>query len=405
MFTKVLTVSALNDYVKKVIDNDFILNNANIKGEISNFKIHSSGHIYFSLKDEKSKINCVMFRSNAEKLSFMPDNGMKIIAKGRVSVYEKEGAYQLYCSELKPDGMGELFIAFNKLKEKLEKEGLFDAQHKQEIPKYNKNIGVITSPTGAAVRDIINVTKRRNKGVNILIYPTQVQGINAAAEIIKGIEYFNKRDDIDLIIIARGGGSLEELWSFNDENLAYAVYNSEKPVITGVGHEIDYTIVDFVSDRRAPTPSAAAEIAVFNAQESINEISARKTNLYLFITSYLSDLRKSVQIYRKTVSHNSPIQYISNQYIYLDRVREKLDSMINSKISKEKEKLSKYNAVISAHNPLNVLNKGYSILFDENNEIIRSIYTLNKLQEIKIKLKDGESAFHISGGKLNGKKS
>lgn len=405
MFTKILTVSALNDYVKKVIDNDFILNNANIKGEISNFKIHSSGHIYFSLKDDKSKINCVMFRSNAEKLSFMPDNGMKIIAKGRVSVYEKEGAYQLYCSELKPDGMGELFIAFNKLKEKLEKEGLFDAQHKQEIPKYNKNIGVITSPTGAAVRDIINVIKRRNKGVNILIYPTQVQGINAAAEIIKGIEYFNKRDDIDLIIIARGGGSLEELWSFNDECLAYAVYNSEKPVITGVGHEIDYTIVDFVSDRRAPTPSAAAEIAVFNAQESMNEISARKTNLYLYITSYLSDLRKSVQIYRKTVSHNSPIHYISNQYIYLDRIREKLDNMINSKISKEKEMLSKYNAVISAHNPLNVLNKGYSILFDENNEIIRSIYTLNKLNEIKIKLRDGESAFHISGGKLNGKKS
>lgn len=405
MFTKVLTVSALNDYVKKVIDNDFILNNANIKGEISNFKMHSSGHIYFSLKDEKSKINCVMFRSNAEKLSFMPDNGMKIIAKGRVSVYEKEGAYQLYCSELKPDGMGELFTAFNKLKEKLEKEGLFDVQHKQEIPKYNRNIGVITSPTGAAVRDIINVTKRRNKGVNIFIYPSQVQGINAAAEIIKGIEYFNKRDDIDLIIIARGGGSLEELWSFNDESLAYAVYNSEKPVITGVGHEIDYTIVDFVSDRRAPTPSAAAEIAVFNAQESLNEISARKTNLYLSITSYLSDLRKSVQIYRKTVSHNSPINYINNQYIYLDRMREKLDSMISSKISKEKERLSKYSAVISAHNPLNVLNKGYSILFDENNEIIRSIYILNKLHEIKIKLKDGESKFHISGGELNGKES
>lgn len=405
MFTKVLTVSALNDYVKKVIDNDFILNNANIKGEISNFKIHSSGHIYFSLKDEKSKINCVMFRSSAEKLSFMPDNGMKIIARGRVSVYEKEGAYQLYCSELKPDGMGELYLAFNKLKEKLDKEGLFDIQHKKEIARYNKNIGVVTSPTGAAVRDIINVTKRRNKGVNIYIYHSQVQGINAPAEIIKGIEYFNSRSDIDLIILARGGGSLEELWAFNDEDLAHAVYNSVKPIITGVGHEIDYTIADFVSDRRAPTPSAAAELAVFNAQESINEVLAKRNNIYFYITSYLTDLKKSVQMYRKSMINNSPVYYINNQYMTLDRIKEKLDTMINIKISKEKEKLSKYNAVITAHNPLNVLNKGYSIIFNDNNEIIRSIYTLNELQKIKIRLKDGESEFHISGGNQNGKKS
>ncbi len=262
MHIKTLTVSQLNRYVKNTLDADFILNNASVKGEISNLKIHSSGHIYFSLKDGGSKINCVMFKSYAYKLKFVPENGMDIVVEGNVSVYEKEGSYQLYCKAMKREGIGDLYIAFEELKEKLKKEGLFDDAHKKEIPRFPKKVGVITSPTGAALRDIINVTKRRNKGIELLIYPALVQGIDASKTIIEGIKILNKVEDVDIIILARGGGSIEELWAFNNEELAYEIYSSKKPIITGVGHETDFTIVDFVSDRRAPTPSAAAEIAV-----------------------------------------------------------------------------------------------------------------------------------------------
>ena len=272
MHIKTLTVSQLNRYIKNTLDADFILNYASVKGEISNLKIHSSGHIYFSLKDEGSKINCVMFKSYAYKLNFDLENGMDIIAHGNISVYEKEGSYQLYVKEMKREGIGELYIAFEKLKEKLKNEGLFDESNKKEIPRFCKKIGIITSPTGAALRDIINVTKRRNKGIELLIYPALVQGIDASKTLIAGIKALNKIEDLDIIILARGGGSIEELWAFNNEDLAYEVYNSKKPIITGVGHETDFTIVDFVSDKRAPTPSAAAEIAVFDREVLVKEI-------------------------------------------------------------------------------------------------------------------------------------
>lgn len=279
MHIKTLTVSQLNRYVKNTLDADFILNNASVKGEISNLKIHSSGHIYFSLKDGGSKINCVMFKSYAYKLKFVPENGMDIVVEGNVSVYEKEGSYQLYCKAMKREGIGDLYIAFEELKEKLKKEGLFDDAHKKEIPRFPKKVGVITSPTGAALRDIINVTKRRNKGIELLIYPALVQGIDASKTIIEGIKILNKVEDVDIIILARGGGSIEELWAFNNEELAYEIYSSKKPIITGVGHETDFTIVDFVSDRRAPTPSAAAEIAVFDREALIKEILNYKYNI------------------------------------------------------------------------------------------------------------------------------
>lgn len=273
MHVKTLTVSQLNRYVKNTLDADFILNNASVKGEISNLKIHSSGHIYFSLKDEGSKINCVMFKSYAYKLNFNLENGMNIIAHGNVSVYGKEGSYQLYVKEMKREGIGDLYIAFEKLKEKLKNEGLFDESNKKEIPRFCKKIGgVITSPTGAALRDIINVTKRRNKGIELLIYPALVQGTDASKTLVDGIKTLNKVEDVDIIILARGGGSIEELWAFNNEDLAYTIYNSKKPIITGVGHETDFTIVDFVSDRRAPTPSAAAEIAAFDREVLMKEI-------------------------------------------------------------------------------------------------------------------------------------
>ena len=277
MYIKVLTVTALNGYIKKIIDSDFILNNANVKGELSNVKIHTSGHVYFSLKDAFGKINCVMFKSQASKLRITPRDGMNVIIKGKVSVYEKDGAYQIYCDSMETDGEGQLYLAFQNLKEKLEKQG-FLISHKKNIPLFPMRIGIITSPTGAAIKDIINVTTRRNLKVNILIYPALVQGINASEDIIKGIKYFNSLKNVDLIIIARGGGSIEELWAFNEEKLAYAIYNSKIPIITGIGHETDFTIADFVSDFRAPTPSAAAEIAVKNLEELNNEIKALKNS-------------------------------------------------------------------------------------------------------------------------------
>ena len=396
MYIKTLTVSALNNYIKKVLDNDFILSNSSITGEISNFKLHSSGHIYFSLKDEYSKINCIMFRSAAKGLNFTPENGMKVVIKGRVSVYEKDAAYQLYCEEIKPEGMGELYIAFEKLKNKLQNEGLFDLDHKRPIPSYARKIGVVTSPTGAAIKDIINVTRRRNRNVDIVIYPALVQGINASADIIKGIETLNQVEDIDIIILARGGGSIEELWCFNDESLAFAVYNSKKPIITGVGHEIDYTIVDFVSDRRAPTPSAAAEIAVFNLEEFKSKILSYKNTMSSIINMNLIEKRSKLDLMKKSLNFNSPRVYVANEYNNIDKLRELINIKIKVRMEKEKERLSKANALLLAHNPLSILNKGYAIIEDSNRNVISEVGVLKQARSIKVTLKDGSTELELA---------
>lgn len=389
MYIKTLTVSALNGYIKKMVDNDFILSNSSVKGEISNLKLHSSGHIYFSLKDEFSKINCIMFRSAAKNLKFVPEVGMQVVLKGRVSVYEKEGAYQFYCDAMEPDGVGELYLAFERLKSKLQSKGLFDEKHKKALPKYARKIGIITSPTGAAIRDIINVTKRRNSKVELVIYPALVQGINASTDIIKGIDVLNKIEDIELIILARGGGSIEELWCFNDEELANAVFNSQKPIITGVGHEIDYTIVDFVSDRRAPTPSAAAEIAVFNLEEFKNRILTYENVLKTRVQIGLSNRKNQIDLLKRNLTSLSPSVYIVNEYNNIDRLRELIDIKVKGRLNKEKEALGKISALLSAHNPLNILNKGYAIIQDENENLVSKVSTLKELEKVKITLKDG----------------
>lgn len=390
MYIKILTVTALNNYIKKVVDNDFILNNANIKGEISNLKLHSSGHIYFSLKDDSGRINCIMFKNNAVNLKFTPENGMNVVVAGKVSVYVKDGAYQLYCNEMKLDGVGELFVAFEKMKNKLQVAGMFEDEHKKAIPKFPRRIGVITSPTGAAVRDIINVSTRRNENVNILIYPALVQGINASKDIIKGIEKFNKIEDVDVIILARGGGSLEELWAFNEEALAYAVFNSKKPIITGVGHETDFTIVDFVSDRRAPTPSAAAEIAVESLEDINYKIKGKKELLNSGINYLINVKYKQIDILKKSIEVNNPRIKIVNEYNRIDTIQKNLYSKIVNKTALEKEKLTNMNSLLEAHNPLNVLKKGYSIIQDENNKIIKDVKTLKNSNRVKIILKDGK---------------
>jgi exodeoxyribonuclease VII large subunit len=371
------------------MDNDVILNNIHINGEISNLKLHDSGHIYFSLKDEFGKINAVMFKGNAINLQFMPENGMNVEIKGKVSIYTKDGSYQLYCESMKQVGLGDLYMAFNKLKERLLKEGLFEESKKKPIPKFPRRIGVITSPTGAAVRDIINVATRRNKNTNILIYPALVQGLEASKEIIKGIEYLNHVEDVDVIILARGGGSIEELWAFNEEALAYAVFNSKVPIVTGVGHETDFTIVDFVSDKRAATPSAAAELVVPSLQDINNEIEYLKRTLARVYISTIEKKKNQVTIMKKTLEVNNPLNYIINAYNFIDNLKVRLSHNIDMRINLEKEAISKLNAVLQAQNPLNVLNRGYAVIQDMDNNVISDIELLKEKKEMKVTLKNG----------------
>ena len=389
MFIKTLTVSSLNNYIKKIIDTDFILNNATVKGEISNFKLHSSGHAYFSLKDEMGKINCVMFKNKFEKLNFIPRDGMNVIVKGRVSVYQKEGTFQLYCESITVDGEGELYIAFQKLKEELRNKGLFDDKIKKTIPKYPFKVGVVTSPTGAAIKDIINVIKRRNKNIEIIIYPVLVQGVSACDSIIKGIEALNKIEEIEVIILARGGGSIEELWAFNEEKLAYTINSSNKPIITGIGHETDFTIADFVSDYRASTPSAAAEIVSCNYEELIFKIKNYKDIIKKTLENMIDANNNKIKIFRKSLHVNNPSIFIVNQYEQIDKINKDLFYKISNIFSSNKQKLRNINSLLQSNSPMNILEKGYTIILDSDNTVISNVDKLSKSTEISIVLKDG----------------
>lgn len=395
MYAKILTVTAVNNYIKKIIDSDFILNNSNVKGELSNVKIHSSGHIYFSLKDGFSKINCVMFKSNAVNLNFLPKEGMKVIVSGKVSVYEKEGSYQLYCNSMQLEGEGELFIAFQKLKAALEEEGLFDFSRKKALPVFPRRIGIITSPTGAAVKDIINVSKRRNKNCNLLIYPSQVQGIGAIDEIVKGIETLNAMADIDVIILARGGGSIEELWAFNEEKVARAIAKSKKPIVTGIGHDTDFTIADFVSDKRGATPSQAAEIVVSNYEEIAYKLNSYKHRVASSMDKTIQREYTNLNINLRTLKLYSPYNYIVNQYDKLENLKNKLSFNMKILVNNKNNKLSSIENTLNLHNPLAILNKGYSIIQDGDKKTISSLEALKQEAKVRVRLKDGNALFNI----------
>jgi exodeoxyribonuclease VII large subunit len=395
MYAKIITVTAVNNYIKKVIDNDFILSNSNIKGELSNVKIHSSGHIYFSLKDNFSKINCIMFKSNADSLSFIPRDGMNVVVSGNVSVYEKDGAYQLYCKSMKVEGEGELFIAFQKLKESLEAEGLFNPLKKKKLPLFPRRIGVVTSPTGAAVRDIINVSKRRNKNVDLLIYPALVQGINASEDIVRGISMLNRIEDVDVIIVARGGGSIEELWAFNEEKVARAIASSKKPIVSGIGHETDFTISDFVSDVRGATPSQAAEIVVGSYEEILYKLKSTEEKLKAITNNMISEKFNRLKLELKTIKLYSPYNSVINEYNKVDNLRNKLDFNIRLLLNEERSKLNRANELLLANNPLKVLSKGYGIIQDAKSNTISSIEELKGNDTVKVLLKDGSATFKI----------
>lgn len=385
-----ITVTDLNKYIKGRIDNDEMLNNVLVKGEISNFKNHYTGHMYFTLKDENSLIKCVMFKTYTTHLSFMPKDGMKVIVLGGVSVFERDGVYQIYAKAMKEDGLGNLYVAYEELKNKLSNEGLFDEKYKKPIPFMPKTIGVLTSNTGAVIRDIINVSTRRNPNVNIRLYPVPVQGSGAGEKIAEGIEFMNKNKLADVLIIGRGGGSIEDLWPFNEEVVARAIFNSKIPIISAVGHETDFTIADFVADLRAPTPSAAAELAVAN----IDDV---RENLRAYNNRYKVSLKKKIELmkmsYEKCMTRQAfknPTQKINEQYMLIDMKVKSLQNSILLKIKEDKTKFVKEVAKLDALSPLKTLTRGYSIISKQDGKIAKEVKDLSQGEKVSIRLSDGK---------------
>ena len=382
MKLRALDISEANSYIKRILTNDPILYNLRVKGEISNFKVHSSGNVYLSLKDEKSKLNCIIFKSNYDK-SLNLDNGVKIIATGYISVYERDGAYQLYINEVEIEGIGNLYIEFNKLKEKLKNEGLFDSKYKKQIPKMPRSIGVVTSPTGAVIRDIINVTKRRFPKVDIKLYPVNVQGDKSAEDICSGIEFFNRMENVDTIIVGRGGGSLEELWSFNEEIVAREIFKSKIPIISAVGHETDFTICDFVSDMRAPTPSAAAEIATPDLSEIYYKLDNIKNRMNRSLNNQvILDNEKLNNTFDKINNHMKNY-IIRDKVIQLDQIYDKINFRLEQNLETSKEKLSKKAALLHNLSPLATISRGYSIV-EKKGHVINSIEEVNVNDEVNV---------------------
>lgn len=394
---KVLSVSQLNFYIKSLLESDPRLNYVFLTGEISNLTIHyKSGHIYFSLKDSKSVIRAVMFSGNARNLKFKPAEGMKIICRGRVAVYEPSGQYQLYVEDMQPEGIGALALAFEQLKSNLQKKGLFDNAHKKPIPKFPKTVGVITSPTGAAVQDIKNILLRRCPSVDIVMCPVLVQGENAPQQLVRAVQLLDKYKACDVIIIGRGGGSIEDLWAFNDEELAYAVYNCEIPVISAVGHETDFTICDFVADLRAPTPSAAAELAVPDRTELLNYYNSQKQYLNSMIYSKLNRENARLNDISRRLSISSPqnkiLQYEKLLYKYINDSQKRLYEFYNEKNTA----LSNIASKLESLNPLSVLSRGYTMA-ELDGEIVCSKSQLKKDDEFSLVFSDGKINAKVTG--------
>lgn len=389
-----VSVSDLNLYIKEKIAGDEALNAVVVKGEISNFKAHYTGHFYFTLKDDKSLIKCIMFKSYAERINFKPKDGMKVIVFGGVSVFERDGIYQIYAKAMMEQGVGDLYAAYEKLKEDLAKEGLFDESHKKKIPLKPKIIGVLSSQTGAVIRDIINVSNRRNPNCYIRLLPVPVQGPGAAKEIVKGIETMNEKKLADVIILARGGGSLEDLWPFNEEIVARAIYNSEIPIISAVGHETDFTIADFVSDLRAPTPSAAAELANPDIYELKNKINTLNERARLSLKKKLELMKMKYQSLMNSKVFTDPIQNMQNNYLRIDGFIKRLENSIVLKQKGVQKDFKSMALKLDALSPLKTMVRGFSII-EKDGKIIKSSKNLEKDDEVSIKLIDGNKQAKI----------
>lgn len=387
---KIFSVSELNNYVKGLLESDFALSGVYVKGELSNYKTYPSGHHYFSMKDTGGALKCVMFKSNASKLRFKPADGLSVVAYGRVAVYPRDGAYQLYVNEIAPDGVGDLYVAFEQLKEKLLKEGLFDPSHKKALPKYPKTIAVVTSPAGAAVRDIIRVLGSRWPLAKVIIVPVRVQGAEAPQEISGAITYANVHSVAELIITGRGGGSLEDLWAFNDESVARAIFSSKIPVISAVGHEPDVTIADFVADVRAATPSNAAELAVPDINDTRYALGAAEARVRQAIGRELSSKRQRLNDLSEKRVLQSPRHYVDDKRLSLDYFQDRLASAMERQISANRERYGRLAAALDAMSPLKVLGRGYAIVRKEDGALVKTSKDVKSGDRLTVRLKKDE---------------
>ena len=390
------TVSELNNYIKNIFENNRTLSSVTVRGEISNFTNHRSGHLYFSLKDADGQIRAVMFKSRAMTLKFMPESGMKVIIHGSVTVYPRDGSYQIYVSSMQPDGIGALYLAYEQLKEKLLAEGLFDEEHKQPIPQFPRRIGVITSPTGAAVRDIINVSGRRYPNAELFIYPALVQGEGAEQSLISALDYLDKSRLCDVIIIGRGGGSIEDLWAFNSEALARRIFDASVPIISAVGHETDFTICDFVADMRAPTPSAAAELAVPDRKELLMRIDSYNERVHSALILRIERSRERLDaLIQRTAPHRMQ-ELIQLKRDEVQACSDKANSSMFLLLDKYREALAREVAKVNAMNPLSVLSRGYSVAENENG-VVKSVDDLRVGDKVRLIFADGSVYAGVTG--------
>ncbi len=392
---KIFTVGQINRYIRNLLENDFILSSLLVKGEISNFKAHSSGHLYFTLKDASGALSCVMFRQDAAGLPFEPENGMQVVVYGHISLYEKTGQYQLYAEFMEPLGIGALQVAFEQLKERLAAEGLFDGDFKREIPKNPSCIAVITSPTGAAVRDILQIVKRRDANVKVAIFPTLVQGEQAAADIVRSLKLVNEWGKADVIILGRGGGSMEDLWCFNDENVARAVFASEIPVISAVGHETDFTITDFVADMRAPTPSAAAELATTPLTERREAFRRLELRLERDVSALLTSCRRRLDLLKSRPVMERPLERIYRTMMDVEETQQRLDKEMTNRLMQRAERWQYLTNRLEAASPLAVMSRGYVMAVTSSGKLLTSVKQAEVGDRVTLHLQDGKMETNI----------
>lgn len=403
MAQQVLSITQINEYIRSKMDSDALLNGVAVRGEISNYKVYPSGHHYFTLKDEGAALKCVMFKGNALRLRFRPDNGTKVIAMGKISVYPRDGAYQLYCTAMAMDGIGDLYAAFEQLKRKLEAQGLFDPAHKKPLPKHPGTIGIVTSSAGAAVHDMLRILRKRYPLSQVRLFPVRVQGVEAPEEIAGAIRYANIHHLADLLIVGRGGGSIEDLWAFNDERVAYAIYGSEIPVISAVGHEPDVTISDFVADLRAATPSNAAELAVPDQDALRQTLDSVSSSMATALSRQLTAAQRHYQLLSAHPALQSPVGYLEQRRKSLELLKNRLLSSETQQINTAKARYIAMTAKLDAMSPLKVLTRGYAMAQTQDGSVLRSVTQVNSGDLITISVSDGSLTAAVTEKKENGR--
>ena len=401
MAQKVLSISQLNEYIRGKLDEDALLSGIAVRGEISNYKVYPSGHHYFTLKDEASALKCVMFKGNAMRLRFRPDNGVKVIAMGKISVYPRDGVYQLYCTAMAMDGIGDLYAAFEELKRKLAAQGLFDQAHKKPLPKYPGTIGIVTSSAGAAIHDMLRILRKRYPLTQVRLLPVRVQGAEAPGEIAAAIRYANHYKLADLLIVGRGGGSIEDLWAFNDERVAHAIYDSEIPVISAVGHEPDVTISDFVADLRAATPSNAAELGVPDQDALRQNLDSMSAAMTTALTRQLKNARQHLNMLSASPALQSPTGYLDQKRKSLELLQNRLASAETRVVNRKNQQFIALTSKLDAMSPLKVLTRGYAMAQDGEGHVLKSVRQVNAGDRIVVSLSDGSLTAAVTDKKEN----